>query len=268
MAVWGARAMRGAILFNNGRYLGLFAGVYAGRYAGRYTENCARRCAGRCAGRYAGRYSEGYGESMRGVRQGAMQPDRKNGNNLIPSRYHWDQLDAKVIVLDINFPVRRALCGALCRALCGALCEALCGALSYVGRYAEGYGGLCEALGGALCGTLCKVLCGALCGGLCGGLYGALHSGGNDRFCARLKTDISASSSGLRGRTRSCLTFLETGRRDESKMVRHDLRFPWRPELKAEMSVFNLAQKRSFPPLCVRRGAMRGVRRGYIVGFF
>jgi hypothetical protein len=25
---------------------------------------------------------------------------------LIPSRYHWDQLDAKVIVLDINFPVR------------------------------------------------------------------------------------------------------------------------------------------------------------------
>jgi hypothetical protein len=33
-------------------------------------------------------------------------PDRKNGINLIPSRYHWDQLDAKVIVLDINFPVR------------------------------------------------------------------------------------------------------------------------------------------------------------------
>jgi hypothetical protein len=27
------------------------------------------------------------------------------------------------------------------------------------------------------------------------------HSGGNDRFCARLKTDISASNSGLRGRT-------------------------------------------------------------------
>jgi hypothetical protein len=25
---------------------------------------------------------------------------------LIPSRYHWDQLDAKLIVLDINFPVR------------------------------------------------------------------------------------------------------------------------------------------------------------------
>jgi hypothetical protein len=25
---------------------------------------------------------------------------------LIPSRYHWDQLDAKVIVFDINFPVR------------------------------------------------------------------------------------------------------------------------------------------------------------------
>jgi hypothetical protein len=50
------------------------------------------------------------------------------------------------------------------------------------------------------------------------------HSGGNDRFCARLKTDISASNSGLRGRTRSCLTFLERGRRDESKVVRHDLR--------------------------------------------
>jgi hypothetical protein len=30
------------------------------------------------------------------------QPDRKNGINLIPSRYHWDQLDAKLIVLDIN----------------------------------------------------------------------------------------------------------------------------------------------------------------------
>jgi hypothetical protein len=36
----------------------------------------------------------------------ARLPDRKNGINLIPSRYHWDQLDAKVIVLDINFPVR------------------------------------------------------------------------------------------------------------------------------------------------------------------
>jgi hypothetical protein len=33
-------------------------------------------------------------------------PDRKNEINLIPKRYHWDQLDAKVIVLDINFPVR------------------------------------------------------------------------------------------------------------------------------------------------------------------
>jgi hypothetical protein len=52
----------------------------------------------------------------------------------------------------------------------------------------------------------------------------ALHSGGNDRFCARLKTDISASNSGLRGRTRSCLTFLERSCRDESKMVLHDLR--------------------------------------------
>jgi hypothetical protein len=48
---------------------------------------------------------------------------------------------------------------------------------------------------------------------------------------------------------RLCLTFLERGRRDESKMVRHDLRLPRRPELKAELSVFNLAQKRSFPPL-------------------
>jgi hypothetical protein len=41
------------------------------------------------------------------------QPDRKNGINLIPSRYHWDQLDAKVIVLDINFPVRRSICVSL-----------------------------------------------------------------------------------------------------------------------------------------------------------
>jgi hypothetical protein len=39
-----------------------------------------------------------------------LQPDRKNGINLIPSRYHWDQLDAKLIVLDINFPVR-SRCG-------------------------------------------------------------------------------------------------------------------------------------------------------------
>jgi hypothetical protein len=31
------------------------------------------------------------------------------------------------------------------------------------------------------------------------------HSGGNDRFCARLKTDISAFSSGLQGHLRSCL---------------------------------------------------------------
>jgi hypothetical protein len=50
------------------------------------------------------------------------------------------------------------------------------------------------------------------------------HSGGNDRFCARLKTDISASNSGLRVRTRSCLTILERRRLDESKMVRLDLR--------------------------------------------
>jgi hypothetical protein len=91
--------------------------------------------------------------------------------------------------------------------------------------------------------------------------FDASHSGGNDRFCARLKTDISASNSGLWDRTRSCLTFLERGRRDESKMVRHDLRWPWRPELKAEMSVFNLAQKRSFPPLCIKSTKSRfGVR--------
>jgi hypothetical protein len=32
-------------------------------------------------------------------------PDRKNGINLISSRYHWDQLDAKVIVL-VLVPVR------------------------------------------------------------------------------------------------------------------------------------------------------------------
>jgi hypothetical protein len=35
-----------------------------------------------------------------------LVPDRKNGINLIPSRYHWGQLDAKLNVLDINFPVR------------------------------------------------------------------------------------------------------------------------------------------------------------------
>jgi hypothetical protein len=76
------------------------------------------------------------------------------------------------------------------------------------------------------------------------------HSGGNDRFCARLKTDISAFSSGLQGHLRSCLTILDSSRRPLSKNVRHDLARPQRPELEAEMSVFNLAQKRSFPPLC------------------
>jgi hypothetical protein len=73
---------------------------------------------------------------------------------------------------------------------------------------------------------------------------------GNDRFCARLKTDISAFSSGLQGYLRSCLTILDSSRRPLSKNVRHDLVRPQRPELEAEMSVFNLAQKRSFPPLC------------------
>jgi hypothetical protein len=77
-----------------------------------------------------------------------------------------------------------------------------------------------------------------------------MHSGGNDRFCARLKTDISAFSSGLQGHLRSCLTILDSSRRPLSKNVRHDLVRPRRPELEAEMSVFNLAQKRSFPPLC------------------
>jgi hypothetical protein len=76
------------------------------------------------------------------------------------------------------------------------------------------------------------------------------HSGGNDRFCARIKTDISAFSSGLQGHLRSCHTSLDSSRRLLSKNVRHDLVRPRRPELEAEMSVFNLAQKRSFPPLC------------------
>jgi hypothetical protein len=78
----------------------------------------------------------------------------------------------------------------------------------------------------------------------------APHSGGNDRFCARLKTDISAFSSGLQGHLRSCLTILDLSWRPLSKNVRHDLVRPRRPELDAEMSVFYLAQKRSFPPLC------------------
>jgi hypothetical protein len=76
------------------------------------------------------------------------------------------------------------------------------------------------------------------------------HSGGNDRFCARLKTDISAFSSGLQGHLRSCFTISDSSRRPLSKNVRHNLVRPRRPELEAEMSVFNLAQKRSFPPLC------------------
>jgi hypothetical protein len=73
---------------------------------------------------------------------------------------------------------------------------------------------------------------------------------GNDRFCARLKTDISAFSSGLQGHLRLCLTTKDSPRRPLSKNVRHDLVRPQWPELEAEMSVFNLAQKRSFPPLC------------------
>jgi hypothetical protein len=80
------------------------------------------------------------------------------------------------------------------------------------------------------------------------------HSGGNDRFCARLKTDISAFSSCLQGHLRSCLTILDSSRRPLSKNARHDLVRPRRPELEAEMTVFNLAQKRSFPPLCSAAG--------------
>jgi hypothetical protein len=76
------------------------------------------------------------------------------------------------------------------------------------------------------------------------------HSGGNDSFCAKLKTDISAFSSGLQGHLRSCLTILDSSWWPLSKNVRHDLVRPQRPELEAEMSVFNLAQKLSFPPLC------------------
>jgi hypothetical protein len=82
-----------------------------------------------------------------------------------------------------------------------------------------------------------------------GGGGGGGPSGGNDRFCARLKTDISAFSSGLQGHLRSCLTILDSSRRPLSKNVRHDLVRPRRPELEAEMSVFNLAQKR---PDCKR----------------
>jgi hypothetical protein len=58
--------------------------------------------------------------------------------------------------------------------------------------------------------------------------------------------------SGLQGHRRSCLTILDSSRRPLSKNVRHDLIRPRRPELEAEMSVFNLAQKRSFPPLCAK----------------
>jgi hypothetical protein len=39
--------------------------------------------------------------------------------------------------------------------------------------------------------------------------------------------------------------------RMQGMQVKHDLVRPRRPELEAEMSVFNLAQKRSFPPLCL-----------------
>jgi hypothetical protein len=76
------------------------------------------------------------------------------------------------------------------------------------------------------------------------------HSGGNDRLCAGLKTDISAFSSGLQAHLWSCLTILYSSRRPLSKNVRHDLVRPQRPELEAEITVFKLAQKRSFPPLC------------------
>jgi hypothetical protein len=56
-------------------------------------------------------------------------------------------------------------------------------------------------------------------------------SGGNDRFCARLKTDISACRSGLQCHLRSCLTILDSSRQPLFKNVRHDLVRPQRPEL-------------------------------------
>jgi hypothetical protein len=56
----------------------------------------------------------------------------------------------------------------------------------------------------------------------------------------------------LQGHLRSCLTILYSARRLLSKNVMHDLVRPQRPELEAEMSVFNLAQKRSFSPLCAK----------------
>jgi hypothetical protein len=85
------------------------------------------------------------------------------------------------------------------------------------------------------------------------GFPGPTHSGGNDRFCARLKTDFSAFRSGLQGHLRSCLAIPDSSWQPLSKNVKHDLVRPRRPELEAEMSVFNLAQKRSFPPLCAPR---------------
>jgi hypothetical protein len=61
---------------------------------------------------------------------------------------------------------------------------------------------------------------------------------------------------------RSCLTILDSSRRPLSKNVRHDLVRPWRPELEAEMSVINLAQKRSFPPLCTGYTKQEDFRAG------
>jgi hypothetical protein len=77
--------------------------------------------------------------------------------------------------------------------------------------------------------------------------------------------DISASSSVLQGHLRSCLTILDSSRRPLSKNVRLDLVRPQRPELEAEMSVFNLAQKRSFPPLCVGTYVQRGSKYCFVV---
>jgi hypothetical protein len=47
------------------------------------------------------------------ITQKSPRPDRKNGINLIPSRYHWDQLDAKLIVLDIRGSSEGILTGKL-----------------------------------------------------------------------------------------------------------------------------------------------------------
>jgi hypothetical protein len=52
---------------------------------------------------------------------------------------------------------------------------------------------------------------------------------------------------------------LERGRHEDMHYSKwYDLVRPRRPELEAEMSVFNLAQKRSIPPLCIDSGSEVG----------